>query len=386
MIDDYSLLQNWETIFKNRKIIIWGAGEKGKEMGENISEYAAKFMFVDSDKAKQGKYCGISILSPEEMAYDEEYAIVLSTDNLKTQESILKQIESMNLQSIEIYTWYAMQTVLAFADNQKNVCCQSKNEKKWDKLESVVGNIVYKQTMQEQMLVAGMVEKAVFVYQSKKVGSVSVSSSVRAAGIYAVHVHNFGFTKLEPCFLRDMIRKVSGKVISIVREPIARQISLLWHYWGTATSEFMNENRYKSLEEIENQFYAIPNREDEFEWYLKEFQDVLNINVYEYPFDKELGYSIIEKDGISLLILKTERLNDLESVLGRFLGVEEFELVKENIASYKKYRYAYQNYLQNVKIPRQFFDYYYCNNQYMDHFYTKEEKESFYQRWKEYLS
>lgn len=389
MINDYNLLQNWETIFKNRKIIIWGVGEKGKEMGENISEYTAKVMFVDSDKTKQGKYCGISILSPEEIVNDEEYAIVLSTDNLKIQESILKQIESMDLQFVEIYTWYAMQTVMAFMDNRKRVFAinqSMKNHKRWDKLEAAVGSIVYKQTMQEQMLVAGMVEKAVFVYQSKKVGSVSVSSSAKAAGIYAVHVHNFGFTKLEPCFLRNMIKKVSGKVISIVREPIARQISLLWHYWGTATSEFMNENRYKSLEEIENQFYAIPNREDEFEWYLKEFKDVLNINVYEYPFDKELGYSIIEKDGISLLLLKTECLNDLESVLGQFLGVKEFELVKGNIASYKKYKYAYQNYLQNVKIPRQFFDYYYCNNQYMDHFYTKEEKESFYQRWKEYLS
>ena len=139
------------------------------------------------------------------------------------------------------------------------------------------------------------------------------------------------------------------------------------------------------MEEIEHQIYNIPNREEEFEWYLKEFKNILDINIYEYPFDKEKGYSIIEKDGISLLLMKTERLNDLESVIGKFLGVEKFKLAEGNMAQNKKYKIAYQNYLQNVRIPQAFYNYYYCNNQYMDHFYTKEEKDVFYQKWKDHI-
>lgn len=388
MINDYNLLKNFETLFKVKNFIVWGgAGEKGKALAKHIYEYTKKVAFVDADKTKQGEYCGIPIYSPEEIIhYEEEYAIVLSTDNLKIQESILKQIELMGMQSVEVYTWYAMQSVLVFMENRKNVCRNLEIEKKQNKLEEIIGDIVYKQTMWEQMFTAAIAEKSVFIYQSKKVGSVSVVRCARDAGSYAVHIHDFGFSKPEPYFLRGMVKKVSGKVISIVREPIARQVSLLWHYWGKPGSDFLSENQYKSLEEIENQFYLVPNREDEFEWYLKEFKDILNINIYEYPFDKEKGYSIIEKDGISLLLLKTERLNDLESVIGKFLGVEKFKLTGKNMAKNKKYKFAYQDYLRNVKIPLKFVEHYYCNNRYMDYFYTEAEKETFYQRWADHIS
>lgn len=335
MINDYNLLKNYETLFKVKRFIIWGAGEKGKELGKILCRYTDKLGFVDTDRAKQGTYCEIPICAPEEVIHnEEEYVIVLSTDNLKIQESILEQIELMGIQYVEVYTWYAMQAVLFFIQNKQHL---QKNDIQTNigKIDANVSNIVYKQTMQEQMFMAAMAEKSVFVYQSKKVGSVTVNSSVRAAGIYGVHVHDFGFLKSEPYFLKDMIRKISGKVISIVREPVARQVSLLWHYWGTAESDFFTENKYRSLDEIEKQFYAIPNMEDEFEWYLKEFKDILNINIYEYPFNKEQGYSIIEKDGISLLLLKTESLNDLGFVIGRFLGLEKFELTGKNIAKRK---------------------------------------------------
>ncbi len=386
MIDDYKLLQNFETLLNVKNFIVWGVGEKGKELGKNIYEYTKKVCFVDSDKTKQGEYCGIPVYSPEEFIEPEgEYAFVLSTDNLKVQESILEQIELMGIQSAEIYTWYAMQSVLAFMKNRDNLCNKSNIEVILDRLEAKVDEISYAQIMQEQLFLASVTENPVFIYQSKKVGSVSVVNSARAAGIYGVHIHDFSFSKSRTYFLRDMIRKVSGKIISIVREPIARQVSLLWHSWGKFGGDFIIENKYKSLEEIEHQFYNIPNREDEFEWYLKEFKNILDINIYEYPFDKEKGYSIIEKDGISLLLMKTERLNDLESVIGKFLGVEKFKLAEGNMAQNKKYKIAYQNYLQNVRIPQAFYNYYYCNNQYMDHFYTKEEKDVFYQKWKDHI-
>ncbi len=384
MINDYNLLKNFEALFEMKSFIIWGAGKKGKELGTKLYEYTKRIEFVDKDETKHGEYCGILVHSPEEIInYEKEYAIVLSTDNLKIQESILKQIELMGIPSVDIYTWYAMQTVLVFMENKNGSrLCVKENGAN---LERLIGNLEYRQSMQEQLLVAWMADNSVFVYQSKKVGSSSVGYSARLAGVYAVHLHDFGFLKLEYYFLRDMIRKISGKIISIVREPIARQLSLLWHYWGTAESNFLIGNRFRSLDEIEKQFYSVPNEEDEFEWYLKEFKDIFDINIYEYPFDKEKGYSIIEKDGISLLLLKTERLNELESVIGKFLGVEQFELRGINIGKYKDCKYAYEDYLRNVKIPREFFEYYYCNNQYMDYFYTKEEKDVFYQRWADHI-
>lgn len=42
--------------------------------------------------------------------------------------------------------------------------------------------------------------------------------------------------------------------------------------------------------------------------------------------------------------------------------------------------------MKNVRIPKKFVEHYYVNNQYMDHFYTKEEKEAFYRRWEDHIS
>ena len=47
MIDDYKLLQNFETLLNVKNFIVWGVGEKGKELGKNIYEYTKKVCFVD---------------------------------------------------------------------------------------------------------------------------------------------------------------------------------------------------------------------------------------------------------------------------------------------------------------------------------------------------
>jgi hypothetical protein len=75
----------------------------------------------------------------------------------------------------------------------------------------------------------------------------------------------------------------------------------------------------------------------------------------------------------------------LEKVIGNFLGVENYKLVNTNTGKEKSYRYAYENYLEHVKIPRVFWEHYYSKNEYMNYFYTDDEKKMFYERWKEYL-
>lgn len=385
MIEDYKLLNDCRSIFEEKRFVIWGAGEKGKELGKCMYAHTKKVEFVDNDQTKWGDYCGIRIHSPEEILDGGEgCAIVLSTDNLKVQNSILEQIKRMGLQKLDIYTWYAVRSVLFFMEDDDISKADYRNRvQKQNELMEVQS----KQRMLEQMMMAQTVDRAVFVYQSKKVGSRAVALSADTAGVFGFHVHNFRFLETKKCFIREMIKNVSGKVISIVREPIARQISLLWQYWGITGKDYfyLARENFNSLESIENRFYAIPNGEDEFEWYLGEFREILGINVYDYPFDREKGYSMIEKDGISLLLLKMEKLDDLERVIGDFIGAGEFKLIRANTAGGKKYKYAYENYLENVKIPFHFYEHYYSDNQYMDHFYSEEEKMGFYQKWKEHI-
>lgn len=312
-------------------------------------------------------------------------AIVIPTDNVSLQESIMAQIGEMHYQDMDIYTRYAVEAALCFGGQKTDVphweentyVFQSKIEAQQRKIDAMEHEI----EMLKQMIMSGIAEETVYVYQSKKVASSSIARSIRAAGMNGFHVHDFHFKArgFRDDFIGSMIKKTSGKVISIVREPVARQISLLWQYWGTGGEDFLK--KYESLEDLEAKFFGIPNREDEFEWYRKEFLSVLDIDIYEYPFDRQLGYSVIEKDGISLLLLKMEKVDSLEGVIASFLGVEDFKLIRGNVSGEKSYRYAYRNYLENVKVPSGFLEYYYNGNPYMDYFYTVEEKREFRRKW-----
>ncbi len=80
-----------------------------------------------------------------------------------------------------------------------------------------------------------------------------------------------------------------------------------------------------------------------------------------------------------------EKIDDLEQTIGDFQGEEHFKILKDNVGRARKYKYAYQNYLDHVKIPRSFYEHYYKDNIYMDHFYTKEEQAVFARRWEKHI-
>ncbi|MEZ3508122.1 MAG: putative capsular polysaccharide synthesis family protein [Lachnospiraceae bacterium] len=387
MIKDYELLMQYKDIIRKKKFIIWGAGKNGCLLAERLSEQTKRIEFVDSDQHKVDSYNIFPIYLPEKIKDDDpgQIAIVLSTDNLVVEKSILAQIDEMGYQKIDIYTWYAMEMVLHFLNNgdelKPQLLCNSLLEKKVDEQETFIKSMYYKQNLLEQLLLGKLAGNAVFVYQGKKVGSISIVVSAKMAGVYAIHVHSFNILGLDDRIISNIIRATSGKIISLVREPIARQVSLMWQQLGTEKNNFWR--RFSSFEEVEKYFYSIPNSEDEFSWFDAEIGRILKINVFDFPFDREKGYSIIEKDGISLLLLKLEKINSLKNVIGDFLGVKNFELIYGNNAEEKGYKYIYDDYKRNVKIPYQFYDYYYRNNKYMDHFYTEDEKRNFYKRWKD---
>lgn len=387
MIRDYELLMNYKNIIRDKKFVIWGAGMKGRALAEKLSMQTKEIEFVDSDRNRIGYYNNLPIYLPEQIRNNDfnQIAIVLSTDNLELEESIMDQIDKMGYLEIDIFTWYAMELALYFLNNENKLKMQlsktSLLEKRINDLETLINRVYYKQSLLEQLLLGKLAGDTVFVYQGKKVGSISLVVSSRKAGTYSVHVHSFDILGLGNQVVNSIIKSVSGKVISLVREPIARQMSLMWQYIGTDKEKFWNQ--FSSFEEIEKFFYSIPNSEDEFSWFEVEIGKILGIDVFDYPFDRKKGYSIIEKNGISLLLLKLERINALENVIGEFLGNENFELMYGNNAEEKGYKYIYENYKRNVRIPHQFYEYYYKGNKYMDHFYTEEEKKEFYQHWKD---
>ena len=67
-----------------------------------------------------------------------------------------------------------------------------------------------------------------------------------------------------------------------------------------------------------------------FEWFNVELKEPLGLDIYQYEFDKMRGYQIIEKDNIELLLIKLEKLDECSEVIGRFVGKDNFSIVKSN--------------------------------------------------------
>ena len=80
-------------------------------------------------------------------------------------------------------------------------------------------------------------------------------------------------------------------------------------------------------------------------------------------------------------MIKTEKLNDCQEVIGEFVEAENFKLVNDNVGNQKPYKFVYDEIKKSIQIPEHIINFYYKGNKAMDHFYTEEEKENFIRKW-----
>ena len=217
----------------------------------------------------------------------------------------------------------------------------------------------------------------ILVYQAGKVASTSLYLSIQSYGRHVLHVHVLDGIGSSDQDLHDLLNMKAAKIISLIREPIGRQISVMWQ-------NIPSINRYSAevdFAEIEEFYFAPGFENEEFEWFNQEFKKVIGIDVFAYPFDKERGYSIIKQGNIELLLLKVEKLDELKGIVGDFLGIPDFQMENRNIGREKTYRFALQTYKENFVLSQSMLEKIYKKNRYMQYFYTEEEREGFYHKW-----
>ncbi len=279
-----------------------------------------------------------------------------------------------------------------------------------------------------------MHDDPVLVFQVGKVGSASIVNSLTKAGIYALHVHSiesflqfnyksslppFRFTEDEDRYIRDKFAKMKKlRIITAVREPIARDLSQFFQKFGELSEMFRTYNMIgdedlydtclKYLDTSISSIYEPGTQEilpkykglfrnggsfrshvlsgiqhgKLFDWFDLELKSVFGVDVYDYPFDKEKGYVIIENENVDVLVYRLENLNDLEGVIGDFVGCgTDFRLESRNISSERVYGDFYNEFRNRLRLPQEYIDFYYKGNPRMDHFYSEDEKQQFLSKW-----
>lgn len=414
MVRDLELIKDI-GILLGKQVVLWGAGNHGQRMYVelNMMKPERDIIVCDSSKSKQGVRLGKTrVVLPDSLAgliKMREAVILISVDSMSICYDIIDTIKELGYDQMPIYTKFAYDSSLYLNQSDDRLNPDFKKMYQRQRLlekEKIIArfNCQIAEDYMIDIWHASIGGGGVLVYQPGKVGSTTLANSLEAFGIRAFHEHILNNKKMESVlykgvrkeFLRDIFQ-VKRKVITAVREPIARDISLFWQRLGSIVD--IAENKFQldgmSSDLISQYEISLATKtlmpdylkvlQDEFEWFNGELKEVTGIDIYQYPFDRESGYSIIEKGNISLLVLKLEKMSQLEGVIGAFAGIENFKIISGNKAKEKSYSFAYQEFKKKVRIPREYVDHYYKGNIYLDYFYTTEEKHKFLEKWSAHI-
>lgn len=174
------------------------------------------------------------------------------------------------------------------------------------------------------------------------------------------------------------------KVITMVRDPLATNLSGLFHnyrWWPAELKTLCDPPSAECLAAVERYFLERYNHDVPDTWFDMEVKSLYGIDVFAEPFDKERGYAVYRNAFADVLLIKLEKLNECAGdAIREFLGIENFRLEETNVAEDKEYAAIYQAFRKQVALPEPYLDQMY-ESRVARQFYTPEELAAFRRKW-----
>ncbi len=260
------------------------------------------------------------------------------------------------------------------------------------------------------------------VFQMGKVGSTTIVRSLRALELDMpiYHVHRLtqeGIDRIESVYkeafpdkqridshllaslyLRKRMQAGLGdqkwKVVTLVRDPVARNISSFFQHitiesalpdgeWRlkSTTDRFEIAIKDNNFEELAALFLARYRHDRPLTYFDHEFKNVFDIDFYTTDFPITIGYKIYETPRADILLLRLEDLKDCASdAFKMFLNVDSFKLASGNIGSQKEYADLYRVFKDTICFPEDYLDKMY-SSKFAQQFYTEAELKTFRAKW-----
>ena len=397
-----------ETYMKGSEIIVWGAGEKGKHVIDMLKEADIPISCICDSNAdlwdtEMESYLIKSPFTIRHFVNTENLCAILCVES-KHVSAIQKSLDYIVDTNYQFATYFGIVSMFRF---HYQSLFRNPSIAYSFAIEKNMGRLEY-QKRQFQILneLCQIKDGDVLVLQPGKVGSLSIYSNLRRErrGVYHFHHIHFPMNFLEEgcrgVWERAWrnLRHKRLKIITGVREPISRDFSALFQALNERNNIrrgewlFNTGDLYEVFRQYENMILhgnyepwrdGIPEAwGDEFLWFDREIRQFWGIDIYEHPFNKEEGYSIICSDGIEIFLYKCEKLNDILMELYQFaLGHPLSHFFSENRMDVSWCSAAYQEFKHNVVPSLSYIEHYYKNNKKMDHFYSLEEKDEFLKAW-----
>lgn len=389
-----------------------------RDLGSSAEAY-----FCDSDEKNEGKrVMGVEVVSPIGLKklYDIDNSIMVIITST-WYEDIKKNLEELCFDDGRVYTaWAYKHCILAnLSDERINANYRKeylKAFKVWRTISKVSSRISdggsAKYLANEILLKSNFAaDSLVMVYTGSRVGTRQLENSLRNNGVLTAGIHyikTFMEKKdsIYPMVFRDELnirdemlyfyekmKRRKMKIICAVREPLMRDLSgrfttldnvEIFEPMDTAINDYCEVIPAKTYEAVKKTPYGELDL-----WFDEELLEFTGIDVYEYPFDYYAGYSVISHGQFDIFIAQTEKINNLQKEIGRFLEKSDFNLASANTntaTNTTMKKYAYEEFKEKLKLPKAYYDFYYNgNNRFVNHFYSPEDIEKYKAKWSKYL-
>jgi hypothetical protein len=226
----------------------------------------------------------------------------------------------------------------------------------------------------------------VLIYQMGKVGSSSLKASLTPSwpGL-TIHVHSIKKElerrRREVTLVYERVIRNGGPlfVISPVREPIGRNVSLFFQNFERHTGIKYNESAF-SIEELIRIFLQKSNHDGPAAWHDSCFKPILGIDVYDYEFPSS-GIQVITHRNTRLLLMRCELPDSVkEPAVREFLNLPTLSLLNKNVADEKDYAETYKKFKEAFIAPDWYIHKMY-ESRFFNHFYGESQKNSLIKRW-----
>ncbi|WP_417270761.1 putative capsular polysaccharide synthesis family protein [Celeribacter sp.] len=191
-------------------------------------------------------------------------------------------------------------------------------------------------------------------YQMGKIGSSSIGEWFRQNNIGEWHIHRFFDTPVHSRRGKNRALKVLDfaifkllttlrkdiKVVTGVRFPLERDISMYFHNaYGIEMRPLPNAGE---VDEVIADFNASFPVCASASWFDDELKRLTGVDIFDHPFDREKGFAEITDGRFRVFVYRLDKLDTLQSELSRFLGEPEFQLIKMNDSTSKRYTVLYR--------------------------------------------
>lgn len=394
-IKDYDFVtKNIDALF-DKEIVIYGAKAMGKTLARLLEDaHVVVDCFCDRDSGigcnlGGGGYPVITLAELKSKTKKADCMIIVASKRYR--EEMIDELQKNEINGY-VCTWYGLRLgiELNIADKRFPEEFRRDIRRKIDLYDDLKKVSNYQCRSFESLY--GYLD-GILVYQPGKVGSTTIYRTLLRENMQAFHIHHIvknlcrgtGIEKVIDGQIDYFRKKLMGderrklKIITLVRDPVARALAnFMQEYYEdlflvsvVTVNHDLQENAQK---------YVMKNCNYEFIWFDEELKALTGVDIFDYPFDKEKGYAWIKKDDVEILVLKMEKMDENEKIVGEFVGKSELKYVNHNIGDNKYSKNIYQELKKRFSISLDRLKEYYDNERFL-HFYTEEEKMELCNRW-----